>query len=255
VDETGGADVRAGRTARGLMQRTERRAVHPLQCGYHRRCPGAFKGRASKRIGPPPQDRAVHGGAEALRRGVAARRLCGRRPQPDAPRLVRLLQARPSVHLCGARRLHPSPAARASAQAGEAAGPGHLPGRSPTLAHCLLRECRAVRASHGLASSETVSMKKPPTGEPYAGKPHVRFGGRGGRRPFPTPINSTIRRSRNTSSCQRHRLPAAPSACLPAPRDRRSGGPTGRAERSTARTPDGCRSTTTARGRKLCRRP
>lgn len=24
-------------------------------------------------------------------------------------------------------------------------------------------------------------MKKPPTGEPYAGKPHVRFGGRGGQ--------------------------------------------------------------------------
>ena len=30
------------------------------------------------------------------------------------------------------------------------------------------------------ASSETVSMQKPPTGEPYAGKPPVRFGGRGG---------------------------------------------------------------------------
>jgi hypothetical protein len=30
-------------------------------------------------------------------------------------------------------------------------------------------------------------MRKLPTGEPYAGKPHVRFGGRGGQ-PFPTPI-------------------------------------------------------------------
>src|SRR6478752_10683086 len=39
---------------------------------------------------------------------------------------------------------------------------------------CRPRECRAVRALHGLAHSETVSMKKPPTGEPYAGKPHVR---------------------------------------------------------------------------------
>src|SRR5690625_3549587 len=27
---------------------------------------------------------------------------------------------------------------------------------------------------------ETSPMRKPPTGEPYAGKPHVRFGGRGG---------------------------------------------------------------------------
>ena len=31
-------------------------------------------------------------------------------------------------------------------------------------------------------------MLKPPTGEPYAGEPHVRFGGRGGGYPFPTPI-------------------------------------------------------------------
>ena len=31
-------------------------------------------------------------------------------------------------------------------------------------------------------------MRKLPTGEPYAGKLHVRFGGRGGREPFSTPI-------------------------------------------------------------------
>src|ERR1700729_2212911 len=58
------------------------------------------------------------------------------------------------------------------------------------MAKCLFRECRAVRASHSLAISETVSMKKPPTGEPYAGKPPVRFGGRGRRKPIPTPIRS-----------------------------------------------------------------
>jgi hypothetical protein len=29
---------------------------------------------------------------------------------------------------------------------------------------------------------------KPPTGEPCAGEPHARFGGRGRRKPFPTPI-------------------------------------------------------------------
>ena len=61
------------------------------------------------------------------------------------------------------------------------------------VARMLLRECQAVRASHGLAISETVSMKKPPTGEPYAGKPPVRFGGRGRCKPIPTPI---IRRSK-----------------------------------------------------------
>jgi len=33
-------------------------------------------------------------------------------------------------------------------------------------------------------------MKEPPTGEPYAGEPPMRFGGRGWREPFPTPIKS-----------------------------------------------------------------
>ena len=37
-------------------------------------------------------------------------------------------------------------------------------------------------------ASKALPMWKPPTGEPYAGKPPVRFGGRGGRKPFPTPI-------------------------------------------------------------------
>ena len=31
-------------------------------------------------------------------------------------------------------------------------------------------------------------MWKPLTGEPYAGDPPVRFGGRGGQKTFPTPI-------------------------------------------------------------------
>ena len=91
-------------------------------------------------------------------------RMCDRRPQPDAPRLVRLLQARPPLHLPDARRVHPTPAAHAPAQAGETAGVGEQSCRQSSLAKCLLRECRAVRASHGLAHSETVSMiKKPPT--------------------------------------------------------------------------------------------
>src|SRR5688500_6434456 len=38
------------------------------------------------------------------------------------------------------------------------------------------------------AVRETLPMRKPATGEPYAGKPLVRFGGRGGHKPFPTPI-------------------------------------------------------------------
>ena len=35
-------------------------------------------------------------------------------------------------------------------------------------------------------------MRKLPTGEPCAGEPHARFGGRGRREPFPTPISSCL---------------------------------------------------------------
>ena len=46
-------------------------------------------------------------------------------------------------------------------------------------------------------------MRKPLTGEPYAGEPHVRFGGRGRREPFSTPIVSELVRcflnNRNTA--------------------------------------------------------
>src|SRR6516162_7943653 len=34
--------------------------------------------------------------------------------------------------------------------------------------------------SYGVTCSETLPMRKLPTGEPYARKPHVRFAGRGG---------------------------------------------------------------------------
>ena len=91
-------------------------------------------------------------------------------------------------HLRQARRVCQEAAARRPAQAGKAPRSGHLPRRPSTLAKCLLRGSRAVRASHGLVIRETVSMKKPPTGEPYAGKPPVRFGGRGRRKPIPTHI-------------------------------------------------------------------
>ena len=55
--------------------------------------------------------------------------------------------------------------------------------RPSPLAQCLLRASRAARPVRGLARGETLPMRKPPTGEPYAGKPHVRFGGRGGANP------------------------------------------------------------------------
>ena len=53
-----------------------------------------------------------------------------------------------------------------------------------SLAKQILRDRRAVHPGHGLAASETAPMiRKPSTGEPYAGKPPVRFGGRGGQKP------------------------------------------------------------------------
>ncbi len=39
----------------------------------------------------------------------------------------------------------------------------------------ILRNGRVVRPVRRLAGCETLPMRKPPTGEPYAGKPHVRF--------------------------------------------------------------------------------
>src|SRR5262249_10654632 len=116
-----------------------------------------------------------------------------RRSQPDAQGLVRLLQARLSEHLPRTRPDDPAAPASHVAQAGTPPGRRKRSSRPSTMAQCLLRECRAVRASHGLAISETVSMKKPPTGEPYARKPPVRFGGRGRCKPIPTPIILRVR--------------------------------------------------------------
>ena len=52
----------------------------------------------------------------------------------------------------------------------------------------LLRCTGAVHHGHGPWTGEPIPMRKPPTGEPCAGEPHARFGGRGRRKLFPTPI-------------------------------------------------------------------
>ncbi len=44
------------------------------------------------------------------------------------------------------------------------------------------------RLLRSLCCCEPITMLKPPTGDPCAGEPHARFGGRGGRELFPTPI-------------------------------------------------------------------
>ena len=69
----------------------------------------------------------------------------------------------------------------------------------------LLRGRRAVRASHGLAGREMLPMRKPPTGEPCAGKPHARFGGRGGDA-VPTPIDVENAAELNRTAVRQARL-------------------------------------------------
>jgi len=55
-----------------------------------------------------------------------------------------------------------------------------------------LRCAWAVHPSHCLCAGETLPMWKPTTGEPYAGEPHVRFGGRGGATPLPDPYRNCV---------------------------------------------------------------
>jgi hypothetical protein len=48
---------------------------------------------------------------------------------------------------------------------------------------CLLRGVGTVHHEHSPANSEPTPMRTSPTGEPCAGEPHARFGGRGGSKP------------------------------------------------------------------------
>ena len=47
----------------------------------------------------------------------------------------------------------------------------------------VLRYRGAVHLDHSSLAGETLPMRKPATGEPCAGEPHARFGGRGGQKP------------------------------------------------------------------------
>ena len=100
--------------------------------------------------------------------------------EPDAQRLVWLLQARASAGISETGRVHPTAAACAAAQAGETAGVWALSGRSWSLAKCFLRGTGALHHNRSPRPGEPITMLKPPTGEPCAGEPHARFGGRGG---------------------------------------------------------------------------
>src|SRR6266700_2869100 len=126
----------------------------------------------------PPQGQ--HPGADATN-ARAEPRAHHRRPQLGAERLVRVLQACAPPHLYPDRQVHPQAASRDPAQADEEAVWLRTQSGYPSaLAQCVLRPSRAARTPHRLADRETLPMRKLPTGEPYAGKPPVRFGGRGG---------------------------------------------------------------------------
>ena len=53
-------------------------------------------------------------------------------------------------------------------------------------------EVGAFHDNRSLDVGEPIPMRKPQSGEPNAGEPHVRFGGRGGREPFSTPIKEYL---------------------------------------------------------------
>ena len=111
-----------------------------------------------------------------------------RRPQPDAQRLVWLLQACRPLGVPQGGWLYPPSTAGAPAQAGKAPGLWPVSCRPSPLAQCILRRTRAFHHDRSPTVGEPIPMRKPPTGEPCAGEPHARFGGRGGRYSFPTPI-------------------------------------------------------------------
>ena len=118
---------------------------------------------------------------------TAKPRTSHRQSEPGFARLVQLLQARPLPCLQTVGRIGPETVACLPTQAGKASRLWPLSRRSDALDQRLLRGRGAVRTSHSLAGSEMPPMRKPPTGEPCAGKPHARFGGRGGET-VPTPI-------------------------------------------------------------------
>ncbi|CAK0746280.1 ADP-dependent NAD(P)H-hydrate dehydratase / NAD(P)H-hydrate epimerase [Gammaproteobacteria bacterium] len=61
------------------------------------------------------------------------------------------------------------------------------------------REAWTFHLTRSPCGSVPIPMRKLSTGEPCAGKPLARFGGRGGREPFPTPINLRLKSSRSFS--------------------------------------------------------
>ena len=114
--------------------------------------------------------------------------------------MVWLPQACPRARIPDTGRADPTTTAGAPAQTGETSGLWAELCRPLSLARCILRYRRAFPPSRSPTAGEPISMRKPLTGEPCAGEPHARFGGRGRRAPFPAPIS---RRLLSDAGCRR----------------------------------------------------
>jgi hypothetical protein len=117
-----------------------------------------------------------------------------RRPQPDASGSVWLLQTSNSPRQpCSASSTASSAAGCVPSCASTTNAPA-LDAAPPTInaGQRVLRASRLVHPSRSLRAGETLPMGKPTTGEPYAGEPHVRFGGRRGLELFPPPIGNLL---------------------------------------------------------------
>src|SRR5215207_4925428 len=105
--------------------------------------------------------------------------------------MVRVLQTLSPPCLPQPRRLGQAALAQHPAQA---AGRTRSRSRSrlSTLVQCLLPAAGSLHHVRGPCPAHPLSTRDPSTGEPYAGDPHVRFGGRGSSPTLPTPIGVLV---------------------------------------------------------------
>src|SRR5918996_2728330 len=122
------------------------------------------------------------------------------------PRIGYLSASDPATESTRSEALCASTVASGTSKAEEATGHGSLSRGSSALAQYILRGPGTVHHDCSLEASEPIPMRKPPTGEPCAGEPHARFGGRGRRKPFPTPINSRKHHRNTLPTSRRLRL-------------------------------------------------